>query len=77
MAALKVRRIGNSLGVILPAAVLERLNVKEGDDLYLVPTNRADEIVLTASYPEFAEAMEIFGEGRRRYRNALKALSER
>ena len=30
---LKVRRIGNSLGVILPKEVLEQLRVEEGDGL--------------------------------------------
>jgi len=33
MNLLKVRRIGNSLGVILPAEVLDRLHVEEGQEL--------------------------------------------
>ena len=32
---LKIRRVGNSLGVIIPTEALALLNVKEGDHLYL------------------------------------------
>ena len=32
---LKLRRIGNSLGVIVPKAALDAWNVAEGDDLFL------------------------------------------
>ncbi len=33
MSTLKIRKIGNSLGVILPKDVLELLDVEEGDTL--------------------------------------------
>ena len=33
MTAVKVRPIGNSLGVVLPKEALARLNVKDGDTL--------------------------------------------
>jgi putative addiction module antidote len=36
MTTLKVRKIGNSLGAILPADVAAELKVREGDNLYLV-----------------------------------------
>lgn len=35
MTALKLRRIGNSVGVILPKEVLAELNVKEGEVVHL------------------------------------------
>ncbi len=35
MVQLKVRPIGNSLGVVLPKEALARLNLKDGDILYL------------------------------------------
>ena len=35
MLELKVRKIGNSLGVVLPKPTLEKLKVKEGECLYL------------------------------------------
>ncbi len=34
MLELKVRKIGNSLGVVLPKKALNRLKVKEGEVLY-------------------------------------------
>ncbi|MCU7926631.1 MAG: AbrB/MazE/SpoVT family DNA-binding domain-containing protein [Candidatus Thiodiazotropha sp. (ex Dulcina madagascariensis)] len=34
MHALKLRKIGSSVGVILPKEMLERLNLREGDKLY-------------------------------------------
>ena len=38
---LKIRRVGNSLGVTIPKAALEELNVGEGDVLYLTKIGRA------------------------------------
>lgn len=35
MLELKVRKVGNSLGVVLPKKSLDRLKVKEGEILYL------------------------------------------
>ncbi|MBF0469323.1 MAG: AbrB/MazE/SpoVT family DNA-binding domain-containing protein [Desulfamplus sp.] len=39
MIALKVRKIGNSLGVVLPKASLEKLKVKEGETLYFIESD--------------------------------------
>jgi putative addiction module antidote len=36
MVELKVRKFGNSLGVVLPKEVITRLNTKDGAPLYLV-----------------------------------------
>lgn len=38
MLELKVRKIGNSLGVVLPKESLARLKVKEGETLYFTET---------------------------------------
>jgi putative addiction module antidote len=35
MLALKVRKIGNSLGLVLPKEALSRLKVEEGETLYM------------------------------------------
>lgn len=74
MAKLKVRRIGNSYGVILPKDVLAKLQVKDGDTVYATPT--PDGIQLTSGDPNFAEAMEAYAEGKRQYRNALRELAK-
>ncbi len=37
---LELRKIGNSLGVILPAEVLEALQIEAGDKLTLLPNDK-------------------------------------
>lgn len=74
MAKLKVRKIGNSYGVILPKELLERLQVKDGDALYATPT--PDGVQLSAGDPDFEKAMEHFDEFSRKYRDALRELAK-
>jgi putative addiction module antidote len=71
---LKVRRVGNSLGVVLPKEALTRLNVADGDQLYI--TEAPDGFRITAADPEFARQMEVAKKGMKRYRNALRALAK-
>ena len=73
MIKLKVRKVGNSLGVTLPAEVARALHVREGDPLYL--TQAPDGFRLTPYDPEFAEGMAIAEEVMARYRNALRELA--
>lgn len=70
----KVRKIGNSLGIVLPKEATEALMVKEGDALYLT---RAPEgsLRITPERPGFANMMAIADRGMRRYRNALRELA--
>jgi putative addiction module antidote len=69
-----VRKIGNSLGVILPKAELETLGVGEGDTLFVIST--PDGFRLTPYDPDFAEAMEATREYMREHRDALKELAK-
>ncbi len=71
---LKIRRIEDSLGVILPEAALEAMNVREGDTIYLTETADS-EWRMTAQNPGFDEAMKIADSLIDRYSNALKTLS--
>ena len=73
MYPLKVRRVGNSLGVTLPAAAVRMLRVSEGDMLHLTPT--PDGFRLSAHDPAFATAMEAAEGFMARYRNALRSLA--
>lgn len=73
MYKLKVRKIGNSLGVTLPKEALARLKVGEGDALILTET--PDGFLVTPYDEKFEAAMEAFAEGRKKYRNALKELA--
>src|SRR5690348_13993400 len=49
VSSLKLRAIGNSVGVILPKELLTRLNLNEGDTVYAV--DMPDGIRLTRSNP--------------------------
>lgn len=71
---LKLRKVGNSLGIILPKEALARLNAKEGDTISVTET--PDGLRLSASNPEFARSMEIFESLNRRYRNTLRELAK-
>lgn len=74
MKKLKVRRIGNSLGAILPTDVLKHLRVGEGDEIFVI--EEKDGVKLTAYDPDFDDALAAFEAGRRKYRDALRKLAE-
>ena len=74
MSVLKITSIGNSVGVILPDEILERLRVKGGDTLYAIETKNG--IELTANNPELAQQMEIAERVMREDHEALRKLAE-
>ena len=72
---LQVRKIGNSIGFILPKETAARLDLKEGDQLFLV--DRPDGgIVLTRNDPDFERTMEMARKLMDKYRNTLAALAK-
>lgn len=71
---LKLVKIGNSTGVILPKDVLERLNVSVGDQLSITQT--PDGISLSTRGEEFDSQMAAAREVMKRYRNALRELAK-
>ncbi len=72
--ATTIRSIGNSAGTTIPKAMLQRYHMTEGDQVHLVETE--DGILITPFDPTFAEAMEIYEEGARSYRNAMRQLAQ-
>lgn len=74
MEILKVTTVGNSVGVILPKEILERLRVKKGDSLYVIETKNG--IELTSYDPEFAKQVEVAERVMREDRDALKKLAQ-
>ncbi|MGO8699114.1 MAG: AbrB/MazE/SpoVT family DNA-binding domain-containing protein [Limisphaerales bacterium] len=72
---LKLRKIGNSVGVVLPKEALARLNADEGDAVYLSETTEGG-FRITANNPEFGRKMKVAENLSRRYRHALKELSK-
>lgn len=74
MAKLKLIRIGDSIGLILPEELLKRLRVGEGDSLYVVGTERGVEL---APYrPEVAGQTEAAERVMREDHAALRKLAE-
>lgn len=74
MVKLKVRKVGNSLGVTIPAEAARALRVREGDPLYL--TEAPGGYRLTSYDPSFEETMRIAEGFMARYRNALRELAK-
>jgi putative addiction module antidote len=71
---LKLRKIGNSYGVILPAEVLKALQVKEGGTLTLLPN--ANGFQLTAEDSEFQEQLQEARSLMARYNQTLRELAK-
>ena len=74
MNSLKVRKIGNSLGVILPTEVLGHLQVAEGDEIFAVSTPGG--IQLSRMSPSQAEDLEIAERLMARHRPVLDLLAK-
>ena len=72
---LQIRKIGNSVGVILPKELLARLNLKEGDKLFPIEQPGGG-LILTPHDPDFEKAMEVARRGMKRYHNALAELAK-
>lgn len=75
MLELKVRKIGNSLGVVLPKEAVDRLRAEEGDRLFLID-GPDGAYRLTPYDPAFEKKMKKAEDIMRRYRNTLHALSK-
>ncbi len=74
MYELKVRRIGNSLGVTLPKEALAKLGVGEGEVLFLTETPEGFRV--TPYDEKFEKAMKAFDRTRKKYRNAFRELAK-
>jgi putative addiction module antidote len=74
MVKMTVRKVGNSLGVILPAEATAALQVAEGDKLFLTPSPEGFRI--TPYDPAFERQMKVAAKGMKKYRNALRELAK-
>jgi len=75
MTELKIRKIGNSQGVILPQEMLQRLNLAEGATVYASYQSDGS-VQLTPYDPSFGEQMEAAQAVMGDYRNALRELAK-
>ena len=76
MQAVKVRKIGNSLGVVIPKDVLTRMKVSEGETLYFTEAEDGG-VRLTPADEGFAEQMKQAEKIMRADRHILKELAKR
>ena len=74
MQQVKVTQIGNSLGVVLPKEIVERLGITRGQRLSLSQT--VNGIELSPFDPEFERQMLIAEELMDRYRDTLRELAK-
>jgi putative addiction module antidote len=74
MVELKIRKFGNSLGVVLPKEVISRLQTTKGAPVFLVELEDGDYRV-TSSIPAFEKKMAKAVEVMNRYRNTLHTLA--
>lgn len=71
---LKLRKIGNSVGVVFPKEVLAHLKAEEGESIALTETPDGYRIVQSQS--DFAKTMEVMKSLSDRYRNTLRELAK-
>ena len=71
----KIRKIGNSYGIVLPKEALQALKVEEGASVYLTeaPNNTLN---INPDRPGFEDMMQIAEEGMQRYRNTMRELAK-
>ncbi|MBI2841517.1 MAG: AbrB/MazE/SpoVT family DNA-binding domain-containing protein [Acidobacteria bacterium] len=74
MTKLKVTRVGNSLGVVLPKEMLRRLRIDKGDTLFALETSEGVE--LTPYDPVFEQQMDIAERVMREDRDVLRRLAK-
>ena len=74
MTALKLTKIGNSVGVVFPRELLARLHAEVGDVIYL--TESPDGSRLTPYNPNFAHQMEAAERIMKKRRSVLRELAK-
>lgn len=73
MNTLKIKKIGNSAGVILPKELLAHLGAEVGQTLSV--TRKPDGIELSTAQPDFEAQMAVAREVMRRRKWALRELA--
>ncbi len=74
MLALKITKIGNSSGLLLPKEAMAKLRVEQGDTVYLTET--PDGFRLTPHDPDFERQMTLARKVMKRHRRALRELAK-
>jgi putative addiction module antidote len=72
---LKLRKVGNSVGIVLPKEALARLNSREGDTVVLTESQDGS-FRLASDQSDFGRQMKAAEGIIGRYRNALRELAK-
>jgi putative addiction module antidote len=72
---LEIKKIGNSTGLILPKELLARLNLAQGEWVYVTELPDGG-VRLTPYDPDFEEVMRLSDEVMDEYRDTLRALAK-
>ncbi len=70
----KIRKVGNSLGVILPKQMIDELHLKSGDKVTI--ERKGANLELRPIDPDFEEWAEAYKEVNTDYKDVLKALAK-
>jgi putative addiction module antidote len=72
---LKLRKVGNSLGVVLPKEALSYLKVGEGDVICITAASEGS-LRVSPAKADFNRQMQIAQDVVARYRNTLRELAK-
>ncbi|MBR0970347.1 MULTISPECIES: AbrB family transcriptional regulator [Bradyrhizobium] len=72
---IEIRKIGNSDGLLLPRELMQRLDLKRGQQLHIVELSGGGFQLLPYD-PDFERTMEIADEIMDKYRDTLAALAK-
>ncbi len=75
IAAVELKKIGNSAGIVFSKEVMAKLNLSVGDKFYATLTPDGG-LRFTPHDPQFQKAMEAARRGMKIYRNALAELAK-
>ena len=70
----KIRKVGNSLGVILPKQLIDELHLKTGDKVSI--ERKGANLEIRPVDPEFEEWAEAYREVNKDYKDVLKELAK-
>lgn len=70
----KIRKVGNSLGVILPKQLVDELHLKTGDKVSI--ERKGSNLEIRPVDPEFEDWAEAYREVNTDYKDVLKALAK-
>ena len=71
---LKLVKVGNSTGVVVPREMLARLRVSQGDSIYL--SEAPDGYRISATNPDFEKKMALAEKIMREDRDILRVLAQ-